>query len=149
MQMQFAEQLFRDTNPIRQGLFDRSEQFLGGGMDVRETPSYEALKLATDTGFNQAKDNTIARFAPGGGLIDAMTQLEGDRAGTLTEGAANIYGSELDRATGLATGTTNQVSSLIGGASNTQAMLAQANAQTTAAGKGALGSAAGGYFGGK
>ena len=37
---------------------------------------------------------------PTGGLIDAITGLEGDRAATLTAGAGNLYENELSRALG-------------------------------------------------
>jgi hypothetical protein len=153
MQRQFSEQLFNESAPIRTELFGRSTDFLQGGSDPRETPTWEALKLATDSGFNQAKDNTIARFAPGGGLISAMTGLEGQRANTLSQGAANIYESELARAMALGTGMAQTGIAGLGSAGQTQASLAQANAAQSGAGKGALGSglgmAAGGYLGNK
>lgn len=144
-----ARELFDSTSGVRGSLIGQSENFLGGGMDVRETPSYEAYKLATDSGFNRAKDNAIARFAPGGGLIDAMTGLEGQRATTLATGAGQIYDQELQRALTLGTGLTNTGIQGIGQAAQTQAANAQASSSTAAAGKGALGSAAGGYFGSK
>lgn len=143
LQMQYANELFQDTDPIRQSLFSRSEDFLGGGMDVRETPAYEALKYSADSGFNQAKDNTISRFAPGGGLVDAMTNLEGQRAGTMTQGAGQIYDAELNRALQLGTGMTNTSMQSLGQAGSIQAQLAAANASESAAGKGAMGQAAG------
>lgn len=148
-QKKIAVGLFQDTDPIRQALFDRSGDFLSGGMDVRESPSYEALKLATDSSFNQAKDNTIARFAPGGGLIDAITGLEADRAQTMASGAAQLNEQELARAMSLGTGMSQQSLAGLGQAGNVQAQIAQSNAAVTAAGKQAIGSAAGSFLGGK
>ena len=148
-QSSWAHELFGDTRGIRSGLFDRSEDFLGGGMDVRETPAYEALKLSADSGFNQAKDNLIARFAPGGGLIDAVTDLEAQRANTLTQGAGQIYDQEIARAIALGTGVTGQSLGALGNATQAQMGIAQSQAQQNAAGKGALGSAAGMYLGGE
>lgn len=149
VQAQLAQDLFNQTDPLRQALIGRSESFLGGGMDVTQTPMYQNLQRTAGINFNQAKDNAIARFAPGGALIDALTGLEGDRAGVLSQGASNIYGSELDRATALGTGMVAPALGAIGQAGQVQAMNAQASADRNAAKMGGIGSGIGAIMGSK
>lgn len=148
IQAQLAQQLFQQTDPLRRSLIGRSQDFLGGG-DVMESPQYADLQVQTGRAFNQAKDNVIARTAPGGALVDALTNLEGDRAAALSSGAAGLEQTELDRALALATGTVPAAMGGLGSAANAQALLAQARAQKDAAEKGALGSAAGMFLGSK
>lgn len=147
-QAQIASQLFQQTDPLRRGLIARSGQFLTGG-DVRETPAYGALKHAADSGFNNAKDNIIARTAPGGALTGALTNLEGQRAGALTQGAGALYGDEVSRAMTLATGTTGQSLNSLGQAGAIQAQMAAASAEQNAGKMSALGTGAGAYMGNK
>lgn len=125
---------------------------VGGGanpMDVRDTPTFMAYKAQADQGFNQAKDNIIARMPGGGGMTAALVGLEGDRASQLTQGAGAIYGDELSRAIALGTGITGQSLNSLGSAANTQAMIAQGNAQQNAGKAGALGTGVGAWLGGK
>lgn len=148
-QAKFAQGLLQDTDPIRQSLFTRSNDFLSGGFDPRSTPTYGAVKYSADSNFNQAKDNVLQRFGRGGPLVSAMTGLEEARAGGLTQAAGSIYGDELNRAMTLGTGMAQLGSGSLGQAGSVQAQMAQANAASSAAGKGALGTAAGMYFGGE
>lgn len=147
MQAQLAQMLFSQTDPLRQQLIGRSEDFLGGGMDIAASPTYDALKLSADQNFNAAKDNALARLAPGGGLTDALVDLEGQRADVLTQGAGQIYDNELSRAMGLGAGLTNTSMGGLGQAGNVQAGLAAANAQQSAGKAGALGQGLGSFFG--
>lgn len=149
VQGELAQQLFAQTDPLRALLIGQSQDFLSGGADVTQTPQYQALQLSTGQNFNQAKDNMVARFAPGGALVDALSGLEGDRAGVLSQGASQIYGSELDRALALGTGATGAALGALGQAGNVQAMKAQAKADEKNGVSGGLGAAAGGYLGGK
>ena len=148
-QGQLAVDLFNQTDPLRQLLLGQSQNFLSGGADVTQTPMYQDLQLQTGTNFNQAKDNMIARFAPGGGLVDALAGLEGDRAATLSSGAAGIHESELNRALALGTGATGLALGSLGQAGQIQAQKAQAKADEKGGVAGGLGAAAGGYLGGK
>jgi hypothetical protein len=146
-QMQMAQQLFSQTDPIRQSLIGQSQKFLSGGNDVMQTPAYGALKLSADQNFNQAKDNLISTTAPGGALTSALTNLEGSRANTLTQGAGSLYGDALSRATTLGTGMTGQSLSALGQAGYTQAQVAQSQATQNAGKSGALGSGLGSWLG--
>jgi hypothetical protein len=148
-QAQMAQQLFKQTDPIRKSLFSRSEDFLSGGADVTATPAYGALKLSSDQNFNQAKDNIIARTASGGGLTDALTDLEGARAGAMTQGAGALYGDELSRAIALGTGVTSQSLNSLGQAGYAQSQMAAAAAQQNAGKAGALGQGVGAWLGSK
>jgi len=149
IQGQLAQRLFDQTDPLRSALIGRSEDFLSGGFDPTQTPAYQDLQLQTGRNFNQAKDNIIARFAPGGGLIDAITGLEGDRAATLSGGASQIYQSELDRALSLGTGATGLALGSIGQAGNIQAMKSQAAAERDSAKAQGTGAAVGSFAGAK
>ena len=149
VQADLALQLFNQTDPLRQSLIGQSTDFLAGGNDVTGTPAYQNLQLQTGRNFNQAKDNMIARFAPGGGLIDALTGLEGDRASTLSQGAAGIYDSELSRALALGTGSTATSIGALGQAANVQAQRHAANSAEQAAKTQATGQAVGDIAGGK
>jgi hypothetical protein len=147
VQSQLAQQLFAETDPLRRGMIGRSDAFLSGE-DVMDSPQFANLKVQTGRSFNQAKDNAIARFAPGGALIDAITGLESDRASTLSAGAAGLQEDELGRAMSLGTGLAGASLGALGQAGNTQAMMAQANAQVKAAEKGAIGEIGGAIAGG-
>lgn len=148
-QGELALQLFQQTDPLRQLLLGQSANFLRGGADVTETPAYQDLQLQSGQNFNQAKDNMIARFAPGGGLVDALSGLEGDRASVLSQGAAGIHESELNRALALGTGATGLSLGSLGQAGQVQAARAQAKADEKGGVAGGLGAAAGGFLGGK
>ena len=149
IQGDLALKLFQQTDPLRRMLVGDSQNFLSGGADVTESPMYQDLQLQTGRNFNQAKDNTIARFAPGGGLMSALTGLEGERASTLSGGASQIFGSELDRAMALGTGATGLSLNALGQAGNVQAMKAQADAERDAGKAQGTGAAIGGIAGGK
>ena len=151
IQARLAQELFEQTDPLRRALIGRSEYFLSGG-NVLNSPQFANMKVQTGLNFNQAKDNSIARFAPGGALMDALTNLESDRASTLSAGAAGLQEDELSRALALGTGLVGTSLGNLGQAGGIQAMIAQTKAQKDAAEKGQLGDAAGTaaslYFGG-
>lgn len=132
LQAQLAEQLFEQTDPVRTALLGRASDFLDGGLDVTASPAYEFLQGQTATNFNRAKDNLIARTAPGGALVDALSDLEGQRAMTLSSGAAGLFDQELNRAMALGTGITGTSLGSLGMAGQTQANLAAMNAQADA-----------------
>ena len=208
-----SQQLYSQTNPIRQALIDRSSAFLGvdpsqmspaftpmpttsnlsprdlfrevkGGrlsnvrdavmsplpqtvsgqgppvvrdplgppqgvlqLDVTQSPMYGAIKNAMDTQFKLARDNTIARSAPGGSLTSALANLESQRAGAMVTGIGGLAQDELSRAYGLATGGAQMSTSGLSSAAAIQAQLAAANAQRQGAAKSGLGSGLG-YMGG-
>lgn len=148
-QAAIAQQLFEQTNPLRTSLIGQSTDFLNGGNSVTATPAFAALKGSADQNFNRAKDNVIATNAPGGGLTDALTSLEGQRASTLTQGAGALYGDEMSRALTLGTGITQQANSGLAAAGSAQAAQAAAQAQATAGKAGAIGTGVGALLGGK
>lgn len=146
-QARMAEQLFQQTDPLRKSLIGRSQDFTGGGFDVMETPTYLAYKESADRNFGRAKDNAIARLPGGGALSDALVDLEGNRASTLTQGAGAIYGDEINRAMTLGSGITGQSLNSLGQAGAIQAQMAAAAAQENAGKSGALGTGIGSYMG--
>jgi len=146
-QARIAQQLFDQTDPLRKSLIGRSTDFMSGGSNVMETPSFMAYKESADRNFGRAKDNAIARLPGGGALSEALVGLEGDRASTLTQGAGAIYGDELSRALSLGTGSTGQSLNSLGQAGAIQAQMAAAAAQESAGKSGALGTGIGSYMG--
>jgi hypothetical protein len=137
------------SNPLRQQLIDRSGAFMGGNLDVTQSPMYGALKSQTESQYQNARNNVIADTPTGGALTAALTQLNGNRANMLAQGTGVIADSELARAMTLATGQTGQAMSGLSSAANTQAMVAQSEAEREAGMLGALGAGAGAYFGSK
>lgn len=148
-QVQMAQKLFQQTDPIRTKLFGRANDFLAGGADVTNTPAYAAMKTSTDANFNRAKDNLIAATPTGGALTSALTNLEGNRAATLTGGAGQLYGDELSRAIALGTGVTGQSLASMGQAGAVQAQIAQARAEQSAGKSQGLGQGVGAVLGAK
>lgn len=149
MQAQIARELFQQTDPLRRALIGRSQDFVGGGFDVTQTPSYALLKNQVESQYGNARDNIVANTPGGGPLIAALTQNEGSRADALTLGTAGLYEDELNRALGLATGATGPAVGGLGQAASVQAMLAQSAAQRQAGLMGALGTGVGAYLGSK
>lgn len=135
-----SQQLFQETDPLRTSLIGRSADFLNGG-DVTNSPQFGSLKNAVDSQFTRARDNTIARTAPGGALTDALTGLEGTRASTMAQGIGGLQENELSRALGLATGSAPTALGGLGNAANAQAQAiaaqqAQQGAMKQGAGQG-------------
>jgi hypothetical protein len=149
LQAQIAQQLVTQTDPLRKMLIDRSTDFLGGNLDVANTPMFSALKQQTESQYGNARNNIIADTPVGGPLIRALTDLNARRADTLGQGAGAVAESELGRAMGLATGSTAQGMSGLGQAAQTQAALAQNSAMREAGLFSALGTGVGAWLGGK
>lgn len=138
-----ATDTYAQTQPLRTGLIDRSNSFLSGDLDITGSPQYVGMKNAADVAFQRARDNTIARTSAGGGLSDALTDLEMGRANTLTQGGGMIAGDELSRAIQLATGSAGTTTAGLGQAASIQAQEIANQQASQAAGKQAAGSGAG------
>lgn len=151
VQAQISQDLFNQSDPLRQMLIDRSTNFLGptGLGDMMSSPAYLAFKGQTDGNFAKAKDNTLASLPNGGGLMDALTGLEGQRASTLSQGAGQIYDNETARALSLATGQVPTAMSGLGQAANAQSMNAASASASSDAKAGSLGQGVGAYLGSK
>ena len=146
-QAQIAQHLIQQTDPLRASLINQSSQFLAGGNNPTNSPSYLALKDSADTNFSRARENTIASTAAGGGLTSALTNLEGQRAATLSQGAGAAYQDELSRALSLGTGLTQTGLGGLGTAGAIQAQMASANAVQNAGKAQGLGSGLGAMIG--
>lgn len=148
MQAQIAQQLFDQTNPLRQELIGRSTQFMNGGLDVTASPMFTALKQQTESQYGNARNNVIADTPAGGQLTQALTELNSSRANALGQGAGAVAETELARAMMLGTGATGQAMSGLGQSAAIQANLAQNRAMREAGMFGAVGSGLGAFFGG-
>lgn len=149
MQAELAQRLVSQTDPLREALLQRSQGFLDGGSDVTSTPMFQAFKGVTESQFQNARNNVIGATPTGGPLVQALTNLEGNRAMALGQGAGALEEAEIARAMSLATGTTGQAMSGLGQAGSIQAMLAQSNADRDAGLYGALGTGLGAWMGSK
>ncbi|MDD5189446.1 MAG: hypothetical protein PHE50_00205 [Dehalococcoidales bacterium] len=137
------------ANPLRESLFGRSQNFLGGGLDVTQTPSYAALKNQAENQFSLARDNALSSLPQGGALYSALTGLEGQKASNLTQAQGGLYENELARAFALGTGqapTFAGTQGLTSLAASGAPLAAQQNAQAFQA-LGGLGSGIGKYLG--
>lgn len=148
LQADIARQLFQQTDPLRRSLIDRSQQFVSGNLDVTNSPVFSGFKSGVESSFDSAKDRIIDITPRGGALIEALTNLEGERARTLSQGRGAIAGDELSRAMSLGTGIESSISGL-GSAGAIQAALAQAEANRQSGMFSALGAGLGALAGNK
>ena len=148
-QQRIAEQLFKDTDPLRRNLIGRSESFLENPQDIFGTPGFAALKDVTESQFGRARDNTIANTPAGGGLTQALGDLERGRASDLVAGTARLNDVEIARAQQLATGTTGQSLAALGSSGAIQAQREGSNNAAKGGAIGGLGAGLGSFFGGK
>lgn len=79
-----AEQTFRETDPLRQGLLADMTKFVQGGYnpktDPRFAPMYDTAKYGAEKQYGVARENILANTPRGGGQVDALSGLESDRA---------------------------------------------------------------------
>lgn len=149
-QADLSSALFEQSDPLRQSLMERSEQFLGSGMEsVMDSPTYLAFKEATGENFGRARENTLSRLPAGGALLESLADIEGSQASTLSQGAGQIYENELSRALSLATGNVPVALGGLGQAAASQSANAAAMGQQSSAKADATGQAAGAYLGSK
>lgn len=146
-QAALAGSLFDESDPLRKALIARSSTYLNGGVDA--SPQFMAFKAAAEPQFNAARDSIIADTPAGGPLTSALTNLNANKARTLTQAQGGIDESELARALALGTGTVPTAVAGVGNAAGIEAQRAQTSAAQTAALYSALGEAVGGMAGGK
>jgi hypothetical protein len=147
MQAAIAADLYRTTSPLRQGLIDRSSQFLAGGLD--SSPTMQAYKSGIEQQYGGARENIIGATPSGGALTAALANLESARAHDLAQARGAVEQSELGLANMLATGATGQSLQAYGSASAVQAQRDAANKAREAAMMQSLGMGIGGWLGGK
>lgn len=146
-QARIAEQLFTQTDPIRRKLIDRSQVYLSGGID--ESPTFQAYRAESDPFYARAKENIIQSTPEGGGLTQALTNLEMDRARGLTTARGGIDEQERNLAVLLGTGTLPQTMQGLGAASAAQAQNLLAAQQREGQIAAAIGEGVGTMAGGK
>ena len=149
-----AIDLIESTEPLREELIGRSQDFLSGDFDVTETPAFANARSAAGRQFNAARDSILENLPQGGVLLDRLADLPIARAQDLELAEAGLFEQEMNRALSLATGAPFQAGLGILGtqsAQQTQLQAAQqmAEANRDAAAKGSLGTGAGAFFGAK
>jgi hypothetical protein len=151
---QIAEQLFRQTDPLRQTAFSglasnlqTASPFQPITMDsLTANPMFGAIKSATEQQFQNARQNIIGNTPNGGALFSALGNLEGQRANQLSSAFGGLAQDELsrrtgnlDRAIGIGTGVAGQSMGGLSNAAAIQAQLAQAQREQQSAEKGGKG----------
>jgi hypothetical protein len=142
-QTDLANRLVLQSDPLRQQLFNQSQNFLGGDFDVTGTPQFAAGKDIQEQQFGRARDSIIGATPEGGALTSALTDLEAARASGLTQFTGGLAEAEQNRALQLGTFGAAQGAAGLQGAASTQAQLAAAEASANAGKAGGLGAAAG------
>lgn len=142
-----SRQLFSESDPLRRQLLSRSENFLGGGLDVTQTPQYAALKGASDAQFGNARNNIIANSPAGGNILDALANMESQKAGYLSSGVGSIAENEMARAFALGTGQAPVALSGLGTAAGIQGQIGAAQSQQQSSALAGLGQGYGSYLG--
>jgi hypothetical protein len=104
MAKNIAASLYLQTDPARQKIIDRGTSFLEGDLDPRESPMYGPMKQATESSYNQARENILGNMPSGGGMASALAENEFSRAGNLSRAAGNIASDEYSKIYGFATG---------------------------------------------
>lgn len=145
-QQRIAQQLFTESQPLRTGLIQRSQDYLTNGIDNSAT--FSAYKAAAEPQYAGARDQIIADTPTGGALTAALAGLQTGRARDLTQARGSIDQSELARAMVLGNGNVNPAVAAQGNAAGIQAQRAEADAQRDAAKYAAIGEAAGAMLGG-
>ena len=108
-----AKEVFRMTDPIRQGDIQR---WGAAGYDVQRDPRYLPMFYQAKTGlesqYNVARENILANMPRGGVQLQALGDLEAQRAGQLgsvpAEIAAQIMAEERGSESGAAWGAPQQ-----------------------------------------
>ena len=118
-QTNLAERIVEQTDPLREQLVGQSGDFLSGDFDVSSLPQYGSAKNVVENQFGRAQDSIIANTAEGGGLTDALVDLEGARAGSLVDVEGQLSEAETNRALQLGTFGAAQGSSGFGQAGST------------------------------
>ena len=142
-QSELARQLFRQSDPTRRELFRQSEDFLSGDFDVSASPVFGAGKQTIEDQFGRAREGVIAGTPEGGQLTAALAELEGDRAGSLTQFTGQLAESEKNLAAQLATGGTAGGGAILGSAGQLAQSRAAAEAAENAGKSSGSGQAAG------
>ena len=117
-----------------------------GGSGLSQSPMYRALKGASESQFNRARENILATTPRGGGLLDALSNLEGQKASTMTQGVGGLAENEMARAFALATGTTPTALGGLGSASSSLANIGAAQSAQQGQVLQGLGYGAGSYL---
>jgi len=118
--------------------------------DVTASPMWDPTKMQAERSFDVAMDNILSQLAVGGGMNEAITDLNIGKASTLTSLAGQIAQDEYNKIYGLAAGAPQTTLGGLGGASSAMASLAGQQAQASsmesagkAGGLGSLGSGLG------
>ena len=131
-----AEALYQQTDPLRQGIIERGEQFMAGGFDPTMMPTYDIGKRGIEQQYDVARQNILGNLPEGGRMIDAMAQTEYSRANQLSNLSSAIAQDEYNKLYGLATGAPQTSMSTLANVGASQAAM---QAQTAAGKMGALG----------
>jgi hypothetical protein len=100
-----ANQMYNQTQPLRQGFFDEWNQMNAtGNPSAAMNTGYGVLRNPSESQYNVARQNVIGSNPKGGGLFDQLTNVETSRANSLSQVMANLYQDERNKIYGTAMG---------------------------------------------
>lgn len=144
-----SQRVLDEAAPLKNALMSRYLNFAESGFDPAQLPQYGSLKNSVDQQYGRARENILSSTPSGGGLISALSNLEGQRAGSLATGLGGLADNEMARALGLATGQQPAALGGLSSAAQSQGNIALAQSQQAAGNAQAIGGALGSYFGSK
>jgi len=79
-----AKQTFEQSDPIRQAFLSQFGSLMSGGFDPQKSPLFAPMYSSARSGlegqYDVAKENILAGTPRGGGQVEALANLEGNRA---------------------------------------------------------------------
>ena len=119
-----AKDYYNRTKPIQKQLVGNYLDFLGGDYDVTSNPAWGAGRNVLENQYDVARENTIAGMPTGGGLMDALSDLESDRAQSMVGLASQIAQDEYNKLYGMTTMAPQQSFGALSNLAGQQAMAA-------------------------
>lgn len=141
-----ASELFSQTAPMRESLIGDMTSAAAGTYNPSKSPLFSPRFADVNKQYARARENIMSSTPRGGGLTAALTNLEGNRAGSVAEVNSGIINDMLSKAYGTAFSSQPMqgLSAAASGLSGRQSMAMQADAAQQAAKKQAQGQIIGG-----
>lgn len=98
---QVANEYYRNTAPLREEFLKQGMGVLQGTQPAETLPGVQGLlgsvRPGIESQYNVARDNILASTPKGGGLTQALTNLESSRAGNLSEARTQILSDAVNK----------------------------------------------------
>lgn len=114
----YGTELMGQGADLRQSLFDRSNAFMQGNLDLGASPMFQAAKAINAQALQNAQQNIMESTPRGGALTQAMTDAEIQNALGLTAAGGDIAAMELQNAIQLGLGSAELASNMLATSGN-------------------------------